>query len=207
MSAESQPITPADMPNLDPALTDQELIAALNAGEDSAFEAMYLRHRDWVTQMAFRITGDRDAAFTVLQETFRYFADKFPGFQLTCQLRSFLYPVVKNLALMECRKLMRVERLQEKLVGTSRSHVDPTFPAGDTLVRLLDVLSEEHREVVALRFVEDFDVSDIAAALDIPEGTVKSRLHHALKLLRESPRTRHCFPDHIIRCPKTEPPK
>ena len=187
------------MPSPEPAATDQELIAALNAGDTAAFEAMYLRHRDWVTQMALRITGDRDAAFTVLQETFTYFAGKFPGFELICQFRSFLYPVVKNLAFMECRRAMRVNRLQEQLENVAPPETIPAPPFGDTLTILLEVLPADQREVVVLRFVEDFDIKDIAVALEIPEGTVKSRLHHALRLLRTSPRTRHCFPDQTVR--------
>jgi RNA polymerase sigma-70 factor (ECF subfamily) len=195
--AEQPKISPVAMPSPEPASTDQKLIAALNAGDTAAFEAMYLRHRDWVTHLALRFTGDRDAAFTVLQETFRYVADKFPGFDLACQFRSFLYPVVKNISLMERRRSDRVVRLEERLQREPEPHRGaPPMRDGDGLATLLAVLTEEHREVVVLRFVEDFDVKDIAAALQVPEGTVKSRLHHALKQLRESPRTRHCFPDH-----------
>jgi RNA polymerase sigma-70 factor, ECF subfamily len=196
MLAEHPMISPEAMPSPESAATDQELIAALNAGETAAFEAMYLRHRDWVTHLALRFTGDRDAAFTVLQETFRYVADKFPGFELTCQFRSFLYPVVKNLSLMERRRADRVIRLEERLMNEPDPAETPSpVTDGDGLAALLQVLSPDHREVVVLRFVEDFEVREIAAALDIPEGTVKSRLHHALKLLRASPRTRHCFPE------------
>lgn len=155
---------------------------------------MYLRYREWVMRLAFRFTRDRDSAFTVLQETFRYVAEKLPGFTLTCEFRTFLYPVVRNLALMECRRANRVFRLRERLASFPKtSGKEPDFADGDALETLLDVLSVEHREVVMLRYLEDFNMQEIAVALEIPVGTVKSRLHHALKLLRDSPRTRHCF--------------
>jgi DNA-directed RNA polymerase specialized sigma24 family protein len=64
---------------------DQELIAAANAGDATAFEVLYFRYRDWVVGLAFRFTGDRDLALDVLQETFLYFLRKFPGFNLTSQ--------------------------------------------------------------------------------------------------------------------------
>src|SRR5437667_10369463 len=69
--------------------SDQELIAAINDGDSSAFELLYYRHRDWVVSLAYRFTGDRELAFDVLQETFLYFVRKFPGFRLTAQLRTF----------------------------------------------------------------------------------------------------------------------
>ena len=87
--------------------TDQELIHAANAGDTHAFEALYHRYRDWVVNLAFRFTGDRELAMDVLQETFFYFARKFPGFTLTCQLRSFLYPVVNKHAITASRKAQR----------------------------------------------------------------------------------------------------
>ncbi|HEY2329127.1 MAG TPA: sigma factor, partial [Verrucomicrobiae bacterium] len=79
--------------------TDLELIAAINGGDTSAFEVLYLRYRDWVTGLAHRFTEDNDLALDVLQETFLYFLKKFPGFVLTAQLKTFLYPVVKNLSI------------------------------------------------------------------------------------------------------------
>src|SRR5690606_11144283 len=69
--------------------TDHELVAALNDGEAAAFDCLYHRHRDWAAALAHRFTRDRDTALDVLQETFLYLARKFPGFTLTCQLRSF----------------------------------------------------------------------------------------------------------------------
>ena len=54
-------------------------------------------------------------------------------------------------------------------------------------------LPAAQREVLLLRYADDMNLGEIAAALDVPAGTVKSRLHHALRALREDPRTRHYF--------------
>src|SRR2546426_7735509 len=78
--------------------SDQQLIAAINGGDTDAFEVLYHRYRDWVVNLAYRFTGDRELALDVLQETFLYFVKKFPGFKLTAQLRTFLYPAVRNLS-------------------------------------------------------------------------------------------------------------
>jgi RNA polymerase sigma-70 factor (ECF subfamily) len=58
---------------------------------------------------------------------------------------------------------------------------------------VLSNLPESHREVILLRFVDDFSLEEIASALEIPLGTVKSRLHHAIAALREDPRVARYF--------------
>ena len=63
----------------------------------------------------------------------------------------------------------------------------------DDLRQILKRLSEEHREVLLLRFVDGLDLAEIARAMDIPLGTVKSRLHNALETLRADPRTKQFF--------------
>jgi RNA polymerase sigma-70 factor (ECF subfamily) len=178
--------------------SDHQLVAALNAGESTAFDAIYYRHRDWVVNLAFRFTGNREAALDVLQETFLYLVRKVPGFQLTCRLRTFLYPVVRSLSISFLRRAARHASLDEMTEGGTLA--EPTAPASaDTepsdLGGVLRDLGEAHREVVLLRFVEGFDLQEIAQALDLPVGTVKSRLHHALNRLRRNPRTRAFFND------------
>jgi RNA polymerase sigma-70 factor, ECF subfamily len=174
--------------------TDQELIAATNTGDAAAFEVLYCRHRDWVVNLAFRFTGDRDRALDVLQETFLYFLKKFPGFELTCQLRSFLYPAVRNLSIATRRK---AERHQSS--GNELENLEAPPPAGtermahEDLAAALASLSLEHREVLLLRFVDGLSLNEIADALEIPLGTVKSRLHNALAGLRRDGRTKKFF--------------
>jgi RNA polymerase sigma-70 factor (ECF subfamily) len=65
---------------MDDQRTDQQLITAINAGDDHAFEALYYRYRDWVVRLAQRFTGNPDDVLDVLQETFAYLSRKFPGF-------------------------------------------------------------------------------------------------------------------------------
>src|SRR5438034_7161618 len=97
------------------ARTDQELIAAINNGEAAAFEALYFRYRDWVVGLAYRFTRDEDAALDVLQETFLYFLKKFPGFRLTANLKTFLYPAVRNLSIGARRKAGRYQATEAEL--------------------------------------------------------------------------------------------
>ena len=171
--------------------TDQQLIAAINAGDDGAFASLYYRHRDWVVRVARRFTGNPDDALDVLQETFAYVSRKFPGFRLSCAMTSFLYPVVKNLSIAARRK---TGRLASDDVALQRLE-SPKSPANarDEWSAALASLPEAHREVLLMRFVDDFSLQEIADALGFPLGTVKSRLHHAIATLRANPKLIELF--------------
>lgn len=184
--------------------SDAELVARANAGDGSAFEALYLRHRDWCVRLALRFTRDEELALDAVQETFLYFLGKFPGFELRAKLTTFLYPVVKHNAQGAQRKARRTTPQTrtadagEALVGlTDSAAADPSArrpsEVRDELESVLATLSDEHREVVMLRLVDGLSVGDVALAMGVPTGTVKSRLHHALKVLREDARTRRYF--------------
>jgi RNA polymerase sigma-70 factor (ECF subfamily) len=171
--------------------SDQDLIAATNDCDPRAFEALYFRYRDWVVNLAFRFTGDRDLALDVLQDTFLYFLKKFPGFVLTCQLRSFLYPVVRNLAIAARRKAQRYQSDGTALEGLVAPIAPGTgFNPREDLTAAMSDLSTEHREVLLLRFVDGLSLNEIAEVMNIPLGTVKSRMHHALASLREDERVK-----------------
>jgi DNA-directed RNA polymerase specialized sigma24 family protein len=93
-------------PPTDPR-TDAELVAAINAGDTAAFDALYYRHRDWVVRLAARWTGNDADALDVLQETFAYVVGKFPHLHLTAAMTTFLYPVVCNLSIAARKKRAR----------------------------------------------------------------------------------------------------
>jgi len=177
---------------LDPR-TDAQLIAAINAGDAVAFEVLYFRHRDWVVNLGCRFTGSEDLALDVMQETFVYFLKKFPGFRLTANLKTFLYPAVKNLSIAARRKSQRYQSGEAEQVLLANLPSDAaTHETGDLAVVLAN-LSEDHREVLLLRFVDGLSLAEICEAVGIPLGTVKSRLHNSLESLRRDPRTKEFF--------------
>jgi RNA polymerase sigma-70 factor (ECF subfamily) len=186
-------VTPPGQPD---ARSDAQLVRALNAGDATAFDAIYYRHRDWVVRLARRFTGHDDDALDVLQETFSYLFRKFPGFVLTASMTTFLYPVVKNLSIAARRKRNRLAQLPDD------SPPDPPAPHApdhdkqrEELAAVLAALPEAQREALLLRFVDGFSLQEIAEALGVPEGTVKSRLHNAIATLRKDERTLRFF-DH-----------
>jgi RNA polymerase sigma-70 factor (ECF subfamily) len=177
-------------PPADPR-SDQELIAAVNAGDAPAFDALYYRYRDRVMRLALRFTANHADALDVLQETFAYLFRKFPGFVLTARMTTFLYPVVRNLSLAPRRKRRGAQAIDEEAMpGFVPLDADA---ARSELAGVLVGLSPIHRDVVLLRFVDDLTIDEIADALDVPAGTVKSRLHHAIAAMRDDPRVRRYF--------------
>lgn len=163
----------------------------MNAGDRRAFEAIYHRHRDWILRLALRATGHHDDAIDVLQETFAYFFGKFPGFELTARLTTFLYRPIQNLSIAARRKRKRLNL--DPAPGVDQpSPADPSSSINE-LAGVLDCLPDGQREALLLRYVDGLNLAEIAQMLGIPEGTVKSRIHHALATLRQDPKTRRYF--------------
>lgn len=178
--------------------SDLELVKAVNAGDWDAFDALYHRHCDWAYRLAWRFAGDPTDALDAVQEVFVYLAKKFHqpgGLELTAGITTLLYPAVKHTALAIKRK-----RRQTPAYGIENEV--PAPPPGPRLeqtrlelAEALSGLSDAHREVLLMRFVDDMTLEEIAQALQIPIGTAKSRLHHAIAGVRHDPRMRRYFSD------------
>lgn len=173
--------------------SDQELIELANRGDAEAFEALYFRYRDWVYRLAWRFTGNREDALDVLQETFTYLLGKFPNFKLTASMKTFLYPTVRHISATIRAKRRRITsdtEILEELAAPASAEPDSHR---SELSTVLAVLPDEQREVLLMRFVDDMSLHEISIALAIPVGTVKSRLHNALRTLQGDRRTRDYF--------------
>lgn len=184
------------MSSVTPEPSDAELLARAARGEESAFHALYLRHRDFVLRVARRYAPGDAAALDAAQEVFAHLLRKLPTLRLSGRLTTYLYPVARSCALDQRRRAARHDRLARRAaeqapgMASGMAALRAATPAGDTTSALrtaLDALPEAHREIVLLRIVEGLSVDEVAAAVGIPPGTVKSRLHHALAALRANP--------------------
>ena len=178
--------------------SDLELVSAIRRGDWSAFDALYFRHKEWTYRLAWRFAADENEAQDVVQEVFVYLAGKLreQSFTLRASLTTLLYPAVKHTALALKRKRRRLNPLSKGSdddpdvpIPARPDAADPTTARGEVALMLAG-LSDAHREIVLMRFVDDMSLEEIAEALAIPLGTAKSRLHHALAGLREDPRFR-----------------
>ena len=172
---------PRDFSNI----SDADLVAAANRGDTDAFAALYQRYRQWVADLAWRHTRDRELAVDVVQETFLYLLGKFPGFQLRASMKTFLFPVVRHLSItLQQRGRRATPGLGQSVPDRSQHTPGPLDNEGlEELARAVERLPAGQREVLLLRLGDELPLDEIAAALGIPLGTVKSRLHNALETL------------------------
>lgn len=188
----SEPLLPATAVSSDAAEGgDAVLMARVQAGDREAFASLVDRHKDAVVNYLARLTGDRDRAEDLAQETFLRLFRSARDYHEQGYLRAYLYRIATNLLRTEERRERRW-RLLMPFFGGGAPHAEPAAPS-----RLL--LGELHREVAAavaelpLRYrvplvlheIEDWTYTDIARELGCREGTVKSRVFRARQRLKE----------------------
>ena len=179
--------------------SDEVLVARCNSADPklaaAAFNSLYRRHRDYVLRVALRFTADPELAADALQEAFTHLLKQFPppgpGLELSAKLTTYLYPIVKNITLTMLRQARRSP--PSSVEPDALQAPENAAAVRDDLDRLLANLADERREILTLRFVDEMALDEIAQVLEIPLGTVKSRLHNAIKALREDPAAKKFF--------------
>jgi len=172
--------------------SDESLVEAINSGSSEAFEKLYFRYRDWVYRLAWRFTRKDDIALDCLQETFAYILRKTPNLKLTAKMTTFLYPVVLHLSMAALGKKTLLP-LEEAIDEPIYEKEDRLFDKQSDLAVVLSKLPSKQREIIFMRYFDSLSIEEISNALNIPEGTVKSRINNALRTLREDNRTRKYF--------------
>lgn len=171
--------------------TEAGLIRQAQNGDRNAYGELVRRHYDGVVNVVYRMCGDPDLAEDSAQETFLRAWLNLPAFRPEASLRTWLYRIALNAALDVLR------RRKEATIETAQIQEMPDRAAGPeaalvekeqaVLVRqALQLLPEASRSVLILREYGELSYQEIARALDIPVGTVMSRLSYARSRLRES---------------------
>ncbi|MGH7790643.1 MAG: RNA polymerase sigma factor [Candidatus Binatia bacterium] len=156
--------------------TDEQLAERLAAGDEPALRELLGRYERRLGLFLHRQTGGRDVE-DLYQETWLRVVRHAARFDASRRFSTWLFQIAVNL----CRDWQR-RPPPEPHVGVDRAGGAPIERAEQALdaARLLAELPEAQREVVVLRYYQDLSEDEVATILDIPRGTVKSRLHHAL---------------------------
>jgi RNA polymerase sigma-70 factor (ECF subfamily) len=164
--------------------SDEDLMAAVASGDEAALAALIDRYAASVHAYLLRHSGDRDDADDLLQETWVRVARSAKSFDTARRFRSWIYGIASNLARDLFRRRVTRERTLRDLAlhPPAASDADPVDRS--KLRARIAELPENLRAVLLLRYFEGMSEAEMAEALDIPRGTVKSRLHAALCELR-----------------------
>jgi RNA polymerase sigma-70 factor (ECF subfamily) len=183
---------------------DAELVRRAQTGDHAAFRQLFDRYHKRVYAVAFGVLKNRHDALDCVQEGFVKVHRHLPNFQGSSSFYTWLYRIVMNLAIDQLRRRKTAKPVE--FDETRRR--DSQEPGDDAIVsRLLDEnprkavirrellervqaalaeLPEYHRQVILLREIEGMSYEEMAEALEVPKGTIMSRLFHARKKMQEA---------------------
>ena len=173
---------------------DLRLIDSTLAGQSEAFGALVEKYQDRLYHSMLRLTGSPEEARDVGQDAFVQAFVKLKTFRGSSNFYTWLYRIAFNLAMTERRRNRPVISLDQTrdLVGTEpedrADRPDQHLAKQDQAKQVrqaLQRLGEEHSAVLVLREIEDFSYDVISRMLDLPVGTVRSRLHRARIQMKE----------------------
>lgn len=172
---------------------EESLLRQLHEGERSAFEQVVRTHYEGIWRQQYLLCNDAELAADLTQETFLEAWRGIPGFQGRSSLRTWLYTIA---ARVWQRKVLRKREtllfpLTDTLPATDDAPEDVALHhvEMEAITRALCDLPEELRAVLVLHYRQEMTHSEIAEALGLPLGTVKTRLYAGLTRLRRLLRT------------------
>lgn len=171
------------------------------AGVKPGFEEEALPHLDAVYRFALRLSGSVDEAEDLVQETFLRAYRAWDQFEQGTRAKSWLFTICRNVFLRRRERAQRHEEIvSEKADRSGPNPVNPVWvsasgsdPEGrffdsivdDKIIEAIEALPEEYRTAVVLSDVEGLPYAEIAELIDVPVGTVKSRLFRGRRRLQE----------------------
>lgn len=172
---------------------ERELIRKCKAGDARFYEPLVRAYEPSGLRLATGMLGNLDDARDALQDAFVKAYEAMHRFDLRRPFGPWFFQILRN----HCRDLLRsrqarfkVETLDEGIemhpadVEKGPERTRQRSAARDLLWRALERVGDEHREILVLKELQGFRYNEIAVILDIPEGTVASRLFHARRALR-----------------------
>lgn len=174
------------------SLTDAELLVRMQRGDGAAFSVLYQRHQQRVFRFASIYSGSEGVAADVTQEVFMHLIDNHSFDPAQGELRAYLLGMARNLLRRHWREAQRFEALPDEEDGPLGDnlieHREPSMLVSRAqqyggLRAAILALPSYYREVMILCELEELDYQEAARILEVPIGTVRSRLNRARKAL------------------------
>ena len=180
------------------SLTDEQLIIAFQNGDRDSYNLLVHRYKDKLTNFIFRFTGDIDSAQDLAQDTLLKVYIKKDSYKEIAKFSTWIYTIASNLAKTELRKLKRRQTYSISDLSTddrefvlhrkdegSFEDIEDTHVSGSILEKSLMNLDEEFRNIIILRDIQELSYDEISKILQIPLGTVKSRINRGRFKLKD----------------------
>ncbi|MAQ14544.1 MAG: RNA polymerase subunit sigma [Sandaracinus sp.] len=184
---------------------DKELVALAQKGDQDAFRELFDRYHRRAFAVALGVVKNKQDALDIIQDAFIKVHKHIQSFQGTASFYTWLYRIVMNLSIDHVRKAKKGRDLDyDDKVGRDDENVAgdgailPTIldanprrtvmrrELADAIQGALDTLSEDHRAVILLREVEGLSYEEMARVLEVPKGTIMSRLFHARRNMQQA---------------------
>jgi RNA polymerase sigma-70 factor, ECF subfamily len=169
---------------------DYRLIELCRVGDSSAIESFVETYQQELYRLALSILDDSNEADDATQESLLAALRALDSFHGGSSLKTWLFSITVNICRTRLQKRNRNERLRQILSGILRVQSVPSVEehaieneSGEAVWRAIHSMDEKHRIPIVLRYYHDLPVAEIAKILQIPEGTVHSRLNTARRLL------------------------
>ena len=181
---------------------DAECVKRVQRGDVDAFEVLVRRHQKATFNLVYRLLGDYDEAAEVAQEVFLSAFKSIHQFRGDANFSTWLYRIAFNHASTRRKGLQLAQQRYVPLDGTepigdngSFSDPEQTIEKREIQQRVQQALNSLHKDdaaIIVLRDLQDAPYEEVAQTLDIPVGTVKSRLHRARRALKELLAPHYC---------------
>lgn len=168
---------------------DEYLVAAARAGDKRAFERLAGRFQPKLLAHAWRLTDDAEMTKEAVQDGWVEIIRGLPRLYDTVAFPAWAYRIITRCCAKTIRRSQRRRRIKNAVAAETVAVADTIDGAerqcdAQTITAAIAALPQDQRAAMALYYLEDLSVAEIAVALDVPAGTVKTRLMHARRKVR-----------------------
>ncbi len=175
---------------------EREAILACQSGQTEAYRFLVEKYKTRAYHIALMFTKNRDDALDLSQEAFVHAYRAINHFDPKKNFYTWFYRILKNLCINYVNRLKNTRKIKEQLsqqvvsdlCSSTDNNPERIFERNERIRLLwqaLDQLKEKDREIIILKDIDDMSYADIAEALDIPAGSVMSRLYYARQRLAQ----------------------
>ncbi len=169
---------------------DEDLMTAIHQGHTEAFDVLYARYRKRLLYYFYRMLGNsNEKAVDFLQDIFIKIIERPDQFDTSRKFCTWLFSVAHNMCKNEYRRLaVRKNVLLDVNMDYSRgtgNHDEENRQLAEEIFNEINELEETEKTAFILYYREDFSVRDISQVLNLPEGTVKSKLFYTRKKISD----------------------